>query len=105
MHTPKSPLVDFDLLFFKEELANFKEELLTHEDDHDQKAFYIELIKLLDEEINKRQGKAVSIDIRSDIQFFAYINLFQTLIASDEFDEDFDESDFDDFDFEEESEV
>lgn len=93
MDSPVSPLIDFDIAVFKEELAKFKEEVLA-QDDNEQQAFYLELIKLLEEEIAKRKSN-ISVNLRSDIQFFAYINLFHTLVEGDFddslFDEDFDE--------------
>lgn len=87
-----SPLVDFDLEVFQEELTMFKQEI-AQEEDESQKGFYAELINLLEEEIAKRKGKAISINLRSDIQFFAYINLFHTLVNGDMYDDEFEDFD------------
>jgi hypothetical protein len=104
-------LMQIDTEQFSSDIEELRKEIMNHSENQEfegEDAIILEVIRVIQDEIGLRNGKVKKKDIKSDVRFLAYINLFNTIMEGSlddetEFmDEDFDDDDFDDDDDEDE---
>lgn len=90
-------LQNIDVDQFSSDLEEMKKEIINNLDSEDvqgDEAILLEVIRVIQEDLSKRKGKAKKADVQSDVRFLAYLNLFNTLMNVGLEDEDFDDEDF-----------
>jgi hypothetical protein len=86
-----------DLKQFSAEIEEIKQELMNSENiemEDSEEAMMLEIINVVQEEIAKRKNKMKDLDIKSNVRFLAYLNLFTSMMdggLDEDLDEDFDE--------------